>query len=289
MPEDPKRQHPVSEDLEDRPESADELLDLLDLEVLDRNLYRGRNPGHANRRGRLFGGQVAAQALRAATMTTPDGRLPHSLHGYFLRPGRTDMATLLQVERDRDGRSVSARRVTAIQDGEAIFTLSASFQATEDGPELQRDLPAGTPDPETLPAPSEPGTGQRGMFEIRNVDGLGDAERFGLSNVYWARTWSPLPDDPVLHACVLTYLSDLGSGLVELLVRTSMGGPSLDHAVWFHRHVRLDEWVLFDMQPLSASHNRGLYWGTLHSREGVLGATMVQESLMRSIRDVRRS
>ncbi|HLG66460.1 MAG TPA: acyl-CoA thioesterase domain-containing protein [Acidimicrobiales bacterium] len=268
---------------EERPESTDELLALLELEVLDRNLYRGRNPSHANRRGSLFGGQVAAQALRAATLTTPAGRLPHSMHGYFLRPGRTDMPTLLQVDRDRDGRTVSARRVTAIQDGDVIFTLSASFQAPEDGPDMQLALPTGVPLPEDLDAVAGQGRGQLDLFEIRNVWKGGALGLSGLSDVYWARTRSVLPDDPVLHACVLTYLSDLGSGLVELQVQHRAGGPSLDHAVWFHRHIRMDDWVLFAMRPISASHNRGLYWGTLHSKGGVLGATMIQESLFRPL------
>ncbi len=263
---------------EEPPESTDELLDLLDLEVLERNLYRGKNPSHTNRRGSLFGGQVAAQALRAATLTVPEGRLPHSMHGYFLRPGRTDLPTLLQVDRDRDGGTVSARRVTAIQDGDVIFTLSASFQASGPGAEWQVPMDGDVPPPEDLPEPSQLGSAARGMLEIRNV---GEASTWGfdLSPVYWARTRTPLPDDPVLHACVLSYLSDLGTGMTAL--RLNAGGPSLDHAVWFHRHIRLDEWVLFAMRPISASSSRGLYWGTLHSRTGTLGATMIQESLFR--------
>jgi acyl-CoA thioesterase-2 len=261
------------------PESTDELLDLLDLEVLDRNLYRGRNPSHtANRRGSLFGGQVAAQALRAATLTTPEGRQPHSMHGYFLRAGRTDLPTILRVDRDRDGGSVSARRVTASQDGEVIFTLSASFQAPQVGAEWQVPMTADAGAPEDLPEPSFWGSSQHGMLEIRNVPGR-PVEGFDLSHVYWARTRTPLPDDPVVHACVLSYLSDLGSGMTAL--RLDAGGPSLDHAVWFHRTIRLDDWVLFAMSPISASSNRGLYWGTLHSRGGTLGATMIQESLFR--------
>ena len=266
---------------EERPESLPELLELLELELLDRNLYRGHNPREESGRGsRLFGGQVAAQALRAATLTVPDGRLPHSMHGYFLRSGRSDIPTILHVDADRDGGAISARRVTAVQDGEVIFTLSASFEQVHDGPELQ---PGGLPDvpmPEDLP---EPATSfwHFGMFDMRPISKYPLEGDWAMLKTFWARTRDRLPDDPMLHACVLTYLSDIGSGLSELMYVSGHGGPSLDHCMWYHRHIRVDEWVLFTMAPESASHGHGLYSGSLYSRSGVLGATIMQENLMR--------
>jgi acyl-CoA thioesterase II len=263
---------------------SDELSGLLELERLDRDLYRGHNLGQANSRGSLYGGQVAAQALRAAAYTVPSARQPHSLHGYFLRAGRNDIPTLLRVDNDRDGGSVSARRVVAIQDGEVIFSLAASFQEVEEGPDFQPGLPEGVARPDELPE-RESGPGPVGLFDVRVVSGPAGPHGHSIPEVYWARTRMPLPDDPVLHACVLAYLSDYGTGLAEVLARARLAGPSLDHATWFHRHIRMDEWVLFAMKPISASHNRGLYWGSLHSEAGILGATMIQESLFRPIRD----
>jgi acyl-CoA thioesterase-2 len=267
---------PEDGEAEDAPESLGEFLRLLDLEELDTDLYRAHNPHHVAGRHRLFGGQVAAQALRAATLTVVD-RLPHSLHGYFLRPGRSDLPTILRVDRDRDGRSVSARRVTAVQDGQAIFTLSASFTTGSEGPALSPTLPDGTPRPEEV-APvrlAEHG----GMFELRPV---APAREKGLADVYWARATVSLPDDELLHACVLTYLSDLGVPQGDLGDQLrDLQAPSVDHAVWFHRHVRLDDWVLFTMRALATRAGRHLYTGSIFGVDGTLGATMFQECLLR--------
>jgi acyl-CoA thioesterase-2 len=262
---------------EDHPASVGQLLDLLDLEPLDRDLYRAHNLS-PNVRFRLFGGQVAAQALRAATLSVEHDRPPHSLHGYFLRPGRSDRPTILKVDRDRDGRSVSARRVTAVQDGQVIFTLSASFQHPEPGPDWDVGLPAGVPPPADAGSPLQL-SGHPSLFEIRPVS---EPHLHGLPDVYWARSSTPLPDDPVLHMCVLTYLSDLGVGEGELgSVIADMDRPSVDHAVWFHRPVRLDEWVLFSMRPLSVQAGRCLYTGSFFGQRGVHAATIVQECLLR--------
>jgi acyl-CoA thioesterase II len=267
---------------EERPESVPELLELLELEQLDRNLYRGHNPRERSGRGfHLFGGQVAAQALRAASLTVPDGRRPHSMHGYFLRSGRSDIPTILHVDIDRDGRAISARRVAAVQDGEVIFTLSASFEQVHDGPELQPNASPDVPAPEDLHEPEAAGFGHQGMFDMRPISKFPVEGEWGLPDAFWARTRDPLPDDPLIHACVLTYLSDIGSGLSELIHASAHGGPSLDHCMWYHRHIRVDEWVRFTMTPQSASHGHGLYSGSLYSRDGVLGATIMQENLMR--------
>jgi acyl-CoA thioesterase-2 len=262
------------------PESVGELLRLLDLELLDRDLYRAHNPVDPVRR-RLFGGQVAAQALRAATHSVSPDRLVHSLHGYFLRPGRTDMPTILHVDRDRDGRSLSARRVTAVQSGEVIFTLSVSFQVSEAGPEFQSRLAAEIPRPEDLGGQVFDLGRHHRLFEMRAVTELNS---HGLPDVYWARSRSPLPEDPFVHACVLTYLSDMGVGEGELRPHVDlMQRPSVDHAVWFHRPCRMDDWVLFSMRPLSAQAGRCLYTGEFHSLGGELVATMVQECLLRPL------
>jgi acyl-CoA thioesterase-2 len=224
---------------------------------------------------------VAGQALRAATLTVEDDRTPHSLHGYFLRPGRSDMPTILRVDRDRDGRSVSARRVTAIQDGTVIFTLSASFQVDGDGPEAEPGLPDGVPGPDELGpsaiVPAHP------AFEVRTVSPANEGH--GLADVYWARAREELPDDPSVHACVLAYFSDMGVGEGELADELlDKDEPSIDHAVWLHRPARFDDWVLFAMQPVSAQAGRGLYAGSIHRRDGALLATMAQEFLIRSRR-----
>lgn len=268
---------------EDGPQSVSELLELLDLETLDRDLFRGQNPHHVDGGFSLYGGHVAAQALRAASLTVPDGRLPHSLHSYFLRPGRNDIPTILRVDRDRDGRSFSARRVTAIQEGEAIFTLSASFHVEADGPAYQVEIPPGTPTPDQLPPPPDrDGSPHFGMWDRRAVSAYETDWGWKIEDVYWARSIDRLPDDPVIHACALTHLSDLSTGMAKIAVEQRSGGPSLDHAVWFHRHIRLDDWVLFSMVPISAHAGRGLYSGTLHSANGTLGSTMIQECLMRT-------
>ncbi|HEX9504895.1 MAG TPA: acyl-CoA thioesterase domain-containing protein, partial [Acidimicrobiia bacterium] len=261
------------------PAAAHDLLDLLELETLDVDLFRAHSPSHTAGWGRLFGGQVAAQALRAAMLTVDADRFPHSLHGYFLRPGRSDMPTIVHVDRDRDGRSVSSRRVTATQTGHVIFSMSASFQVADSGPELQPAIPDG------IPEPDDAGESQLidiYPFEIRPVSR--QHPPLSLPDVYWARSAVPLPDDPLIHACMLTYLTDMGVGegvLAPELFDTLQ--PSIDHAVWFHRPIRLDEWTLFAMRPLSAQGGRLLYTGVAHGGDGTLAATMIQECLVRPL------
>ena len=260
---------------------VDELVRVLDLEELDTDLFRATSPREPVR-WRLFGGQVAAQAVRAAGLTVPDERALHSLHGYFLRPGDPDHPIILHVDRDRDGRSFVARHVVARQHGDAIFTMLASFQTVETGSEYQE-----TPAP-VVPAPEdvEPGElwGASTMFDMRPIWGHGPRPRTrsGLSHLFWARTRSRLPDDRQLHACILTFLSDLGTGFMKLPIPDPpLGGPSLDHAVWFHRPARMDEWVLVDLEPVVASGSRAYYTGSIYDREGELVATIAQEHLRR--------
>jgi acyl-CoA thioesterase-2 len=259
-----------------------ELLHLLDVEELDRDIFRGQNPEDDVRRPRLFGGQVAAQAARAAGLTVPADRSLHSLHGYFLRAGQADRPTILHVDRDRDGRSFSARHVSARQDGEVIMSLLVSFHVGEEGLELQAaDLPDDVPPPEAVPPPA--GWYPHGSVLDLRITGTGPrgGPWGGPPHQFWARARGPLPDDPLLHACVLTYLSDVGTGLEKLELDEPWWGPSLDHAVWFHHQARLDDWVLVDLLPGAAAGGRGFYTGTVHDREGHLLATIAQEHEMR--------
>jgi acyl-CoA thioesterase-2 len=260
-----------------------ELLRVLDLEQLDRDIFRGANPVGDARRPRLFGGQVAAQAARAASLTVPEDRGIHSLHGYFLRAGRSDRPTILHVDRDRDGGSYSARHVAAVQDGEVIMSLLVSFHVDEEGFEFQAaGLPAGVPDPEAVPEAEA--TPHRAIFDLR-ITGRGESRGAGggSPHQFWVRARGPLPDDRLLHACVLTYVSDFGTGLAKLPPHDPpWWGPSLDHAVWFHHGARMDDWVLVDLVPTAAAGARGFYTGTVHDRGGRLLATIAQEHVMRA-------
>ncbi len=289
-------------------ERRPEFTGLLTLESVDRDIFRGAC--HAGAPMRAFGGQVAAQAQVAAGRTVEDDRRIHSLHGYFLRPGRTDASIVYLVERIRDGRSFTTRRVSAVQDGETIFTMSASFQRPrhsdethqvhaptvagpleshqlwgpiDDAPEFRPfqliDIrwPAGPGgDPAIAPAAAE--------APVADMAAAGAADGMPRLNV-WVRVGQPLPDDPLLHVCALTYLSDLTLARTSSLPYDALPGKldivSLDHAMWFHRPFRADEWFLYDCTSPSASNARGLATGNLFTRDGLLVATVVQEGLLR--------
>jgi acyl-CoA thioesterase-2 len=252
-------------------------LDVLDIEEIDRDLYRS-SLVFADR-WPLYGGQVAAQALKAAGLTVAPDRQPHSLHGYFLRGGDAAKPTLLRVERDRDGRSYSARRVIAIQGGEVIFNMSASFHVAEDGPDVTVAPAPMAPAPEDLP---EHNMSRLYSFEARVAPS--DYPDSPHPTRIWARATIPLGDDHLTHACALTYLSDLSTGLGGLADENAGSGSSLDHAVWLHRHVRMDEWVLMDLVPHSVAGGRGWYTGSVYGRDGVLAASLAQEMLFRTRR-----
>ncbi|MGH3917422.1 MAG: acyl-CoA thioesterase II [Pseudonocardiaceae bacterium] len=276
---------------------VDQLIALLDLERIEKNIFRGVSPPESP--VRVFGGQVAGQALVAAGRTVPPERGVHSLHAYFIRPGDPCVPIIYEVDRIRDGRSFTTRRVVAIQRGEAIFALSASFQLTEEGglahademplvapPEQLDDLEtwARRVDNQTLmarfPMPFDlryitPPAWVQGAEEIR------PQERSQL----WMRVDGVLPDDPLVHVCVLAYASDL-TLLGSVTARhgrplEKVRAASLDHAMWFHRPLRADEWVLYDCTSPSASGGRGLAMGRFFSRDGALIATVVQEGLVR--------
>lgn len=274
---------------------VDALVELLDLEPIEKDIFRGVSPQED--RQRVFGGQVAGQALVAATRTVED-RSVHSLQAYFIRPGDVAAPLVYLVERVRDGRSFTTRRVTAIQHGQPIFAMSASFHKEEEGFEHQTDLPAGIPDPEELEPfvwDGFPVDDQGRMIrpiELRYVTGS-PAER-GQSREprlqVWLRATGLLPDDPVLHTCMFTYASDmtvLDTATKALPVQGNeidIQAASLDHAMWFHRPLRMDDWIFLDQVSNSASNARGLAWGTAWNCTGELVASVVQEGLIRPLR-----
>jgi acyl-CoA thioesterase-2 len=257
------------------------LAELLDLERLDRDLFRGENEPGARDRLALYGGQVAAQALRAAGATVDGDRVPHSFHGYFLRPGLVDRPVVFAVDRDRDGGSFSARHVRAVQDGEVIFSMLASFHAFRESPTLDEVTTAAAPDPEQLPA--RPSVAS--LVEVREITPTRIiGRRLRHPDRLWVRARAPLPDEPLVHACAVAYASDLGTGFGQTDVPgLPTGGPSIDHAVWFHAPIRADEWMLLELAPRKARSSRGVYDGSLRNVDGELGALIVQETLLRDI------
>lgn len=259
---------------------VDRLLDLLDLERLGPDTFRHVNRSRRGPGGRLFGGQVASQALRAASDTVDVALHVHSLHAYFLRPGKVGVPMDLGVDRIRDGKSFATRRVVAVQEDEAIFELSASFHVEEPGFDVQQALPPEAPDPESLP-PGRHEHAHHRPFDTREFGPLQGATRS-----IWTRAAGRLPDDPATHACILTYLSDMGP-----VGAARRAGPpdvdtmraSLDHVLWFHRSVRADEWLLYNLEAVSLSGGRGLARGMVHAADGRLGMTVSQESLLRPL------
>lgn len=261
---------------------SNDLQEVLDLEEIDTNLYLGINETSASE-WPLFGGQVAAQALRAAAYTVAEDRSPHSFHGYFLRAGRGDLPVLFRVARDRDGGTFSARHVVAIQEGKVIFSLSASFQSpipTEVDWCVKRQ-------PAAMPEDLEDDTSHARFattLQIRSFPPIVSYEEGKPSAParLWVKTAKPLPDVPILHACALAYASDFGSGFGDgTAPGAPRGGTSLDHAMWFHDPLRMDDWVLLEMWPLMAGNGRGMYTGTMQDRSGRVGAMFNQEVVFR--------
>ncbi|MGA5064882.1 acyl-CoA thioesterase II [Streptomyces exfoliatus] len=280
--------------------ALDDLLDLLDLEQIERDIFRGESRSALV--PRVFGGQVAAQALVAAGRTVPEDRLAHSLHAYFLRAGDPGAPIVYTVDRIRDGRSFTTRRVVAVQHGQPIFHLSASFQAYEAGLDHQTDMPA-APDPETLPTAAEmlprhlPEEIATRLVEARAAVDLRYAETPPWGSVgepreprsqVWFRTNGKLTDDPLLHVVLATYVSDM-TLLDSVLLAHGRGGwalgdvvgASLDHAMWFHRPFRADEWLLYDQESPTASGGRGLGQARIFTRDGKLAISVIQEGVVR--------
>jgi acyl-CoA thioesterase-2 len=286
--------------------ALDAVVDLLDLEQIELDIFRGRSP--AGERGqRVFGGQVAGQALVAAGRTVPAERPVHSLHAYFIRPGDPMIPLVYLVERVRDGRSFTTRRVTVIQHGKTIFTLSASFHQPEPGGfDHFAPMPdvAGPDEIEStsvrlrrLRHPAAEDYGWENPIDIRHIGPLPaemeaagqpahEAADFG-GNLVWLRANGDLPDDPLLHVCLMTYASDMT--LLDTVLQAhgvswenaGVAGASLDHAMWFHRPFRADRWLLYAQDSPSASDSRGLARGEVYTQDGTLVVSVVQEGLLR--------
>jgi acyl-CoA thioesterase-2 len=277
---------------------VDRLVALLDLERIEDDIFRGVSPPESP--VRIFGGQVAGQALVAAGRTVPPERAVHSLHAYFIRAGDPRVPIVYDVDRIRDGRSFTTRRVVGIQHGKAIFLLSASFQLTEQGLEHADVMPE-VASPEQLDDletwARRAGDTRAAItrvprpFDLRYVTPpvwarVGDEARPGKHHRLWLRADGVLPDDPLVHVCVLAYASDLTLlGSVAAGHGHALGqdvvAASLDHAMWFHRPFRADDWVLHDCASPSATGGRGLATGRFFSRDGRLIASVVQEGLVR--------
>lgn len=275
------------------------LLAVTRLEQIDDNIFRG--PRSHEPWLRVFGGQVVAQALLAACHTVKPERLPHSLHAYFLRPGDNKIPIVFQVERDRDGAAFSSRRVVALQHGKPILNLSASFQKAEPGYAHQHPMPD-VPAPEGLEVDREIAArhldiipeNRRGIMlrkapiEFRPI---GPAAPFAPkgppTQSYWFRAVAPLPDDPVLHRVLIAYASDMNLIATSMIphgiswMDAEVQEASLDHAVWLHEDVRVDDWLLFTQESPWSGHSRGMNRGAIYSRDGKLVATVAQEGLMR--------
>ncbi|MGV0634104.1 acyl-CoA thioesterase II [Mycolicibacillus trivialis] len=266
---------------------------ILDLEKLEVNIYRGAvfSP-HSSDHQRTFGGHVAGQALVSAVRTVEPQFRVHSLHGYFLRPGDAKAPTVFLVERVRDGGSFCTRRVNAVQHGEIIFNMSASFQVDQDGIEHQDGMPA-APDPENVPAlPGMKAIDEEGFkafaeWDVRRVPtaDLPHVPGKVAEQQVWFRHREPLPDDPVLHICALAYMSDLTllgtSWSIHPDARDNLQVASLDHAMWFLRPFRADDWLLYDQSSPSAGAGRALTEGKIYDRSGAMVAAVTQEGLTR--------
>jgi acyl-CoA thioesterase-2 len=274
-----------------------------ELERLEVNLFRGQSRDTGS--PQVFGGQVLGQALKAASATIDDGRVAHSLHAYFLRRGDFTKPIVYSVDRSRDGGSFSTRRVVAIQNGEQIFICSVSFQTPESGLDFQAGMPQ-VPPPEELqpfakPPPSEleklPEKLRRWLeierpFEFRPVQQYNPLAPVACAPVrqIWMRAVDKLPDDDALHRGLLAYMSDywlLDTSTMphgSSFLRGNLIMASIDHAIWFHRPVRVDEWLLYSLDSPSSSGARGFARGSLYSRQGSLVASTAQEGLIRLVR-----
>ena len=284
--------------------ALNKLINLLDLEQLEDNLFRGQSENIGG--PRVFGGQVLGQALTAAVRTVDKKRTAHSLHAYFLRPGDMEFPIIYDVDRIRDGGSFTTRRAVAIQKGEPIFNTSISFHKKESGPTHQIDMPD-IPSPEEckseiqirkqiaerVPEKMRDFFLRERPIEIRSMPGedmFQEAKKKPPYKYMWMKAVDRLPDDISLHQAILAYASDMGLLSTSLnphrlsFASGNFQSASLDHAMWFHRPFRADEWMLYSTDSPSASNARGFNRGSVYTREGVLVASAVQEGLMRVVK-----
>lgn len=284
--------------------TAHDLIELLDLEPIEHNIYRGQNRDIGT--GRIYGGQVMAQALVAAARTVDEERSAHSMHGYFILAGDLEIPVVYFVDRLRDGKSFATRRVTAIQHGQAIFNMSASFHRAEDGPAHQAEMPD-VPPPEAvrpeiellrqiadrIPERLRGVLTQDRPLDIRAIDPIDPFEPkpHPPFRRFWMRARGTVSDHPLDHQAVLAYASDyglLGAALQPHAISHRMPNvmvASLDHALWFHRPFRVDEWLLYDVDSPASFGARGFARGSFFTQSGELVASVAQEGLMRVIGD----
>lgn len=277
-----------------------ELLELLKLEKIEENIFQGQSQDLGF--GNIFGGQVLGQSLSAASQTVEGERSVHSMHGYFLWPGDPTLPITYEVDCIRDGKSFTTRRVVAIQKGRPIFSMGASFHRHEEGFEHQAEMPE-VPDHSSLISQVEMARQIKDMIpehlrirftcdqpiEIRAVNPLNpfNPDKRPPIRRAWFRTIGPLPDDPAVHRYMLAYASDFGLAATALyphgktFFHPQMQMTSMDHALWFHRDFRMDDWLLYDMESPSASHSLGISRAKIFNRDGVLVATACQECLIR--------
>lgn len=278
----------------------DQLRSVLELEKIEDNLYRGQS--YRTPWGRVFGGQVVAQSIHAAQLTAPENRLLHSMHAYFLLAGDIDRPIVYDVERVRDGGSYTTRRVKAIQKGRAIFSMEASFQVPEGGFSHQQTMPQ-VPPPEGLQSDREIGEALREQapqfYQLSRLERPVECRPVGGADLYtstntqakqhiWIKAKGSLPDSDRMHQVALSYVSDynlLATALLphrQRLNNSKVFLASLDHAMWFHRPFRFDDWLLYSMQSPSAGSARGFALGDIYTRQGELVASVAQEGLIRT-------
>lgn len=283
-------------------QTIEALIDLLNLEKIEENIFRGQN--YQSPWKRVFGGQVLAQSLHAAYQTVPADRHVHSLHGYFILTGDIGAPIIYEVDRIRDGGSFTTRRVVAIQHGQPIYNMSVSFQLVQEGFDHQVTMPGVTPPEDSLPEEKmaenykekAPEIYRRMIrsrpIEFRRADNLNPLEAKNIPPFQhvWFRAKNSLPEDPRLHQAVLAYASDynlLGTALLPHREHVDINKvflASLDHAMWYHREFRMDEWLLYAIESPSASNSRGFTSGKIFNRDGVLVASVAQEGLIRAMK-----
>lgn len=273
----------------DMQHTMDDLLHWIDLKPIGANKWRANNPWPTSRYN-IFGGVTVAQCVKAAYLSVRDGLAIHSMHGYFTSPGKVDQPTDLHIYMKRDGKSSAYRQIFAMQGDDVILSLSTSFSVPKDGVEADLTLMTGVAHPETLKPASPYGAmaTSLGIFDTRLASPEIEHDfQMGttLPSRLWFKSHVPLPDDPVVHACILAFTSDISTGIGDTYLRITptSGGPSLDHVAWFHKPMRMDEWFYLDQVAVRLASGRALYRGSMHDIQGRTCVTLAQELLAREV------